>query len=55
MQNRVAVLAFEYRSHGRDPMRHLIMYLRAGRTKGLYAVSFTGLGQVLQVMPLDGN
>ena len=55
MQNRVAFLAFEYRSRGRDPIRHLIMYSRAGLTKGLYAVSFTDLGQVLQVMPLDGN
>ena len=53
MQNHVAFLAFEYRSRGRDPMQHLIMYSRAGRTKGLYAVSFTNLGQVLQVMPFD--
>ena len=39
--------------HGWDPMRHLVMYSRVGRTKVFYAVSFTDLGQVLQVTPLD--
>ena len=34
-------------SRDRDPMRHLVMYSRVGRTKVIYAVSFTDLGQVL--------
>ena len=33
------LLTIGYR--GRDPIRHLILYSRAGLTKGLYAVSFT--------------
>ena len=36
-------------------MRHLIMYSRVSRTKALYAVSFTDLGQVLQVTPIDAS
>ena len=55
LQNRVGFLAFEYRFRGRDPMLDLIMYSSIGRTKVLYAVSFTDLGQVLQVKPLDAN